>query len=129
MPNTDTAAVMPGRTGPPWIADGTVYFFGGWLSNFAPTLGLRLPFGYHGHHEHDRVPLRGKFELEPYRSALLLTHPHPLAEDSPSDFVWGARDRDGGYGGLNLLGLALMRVRDELIADVRTRVAALAAGR
>jgi len=48
---------MPGRTGPPWIADGTVYFFGGWLSNFAPTLGLRLPFGYHGHHEHDRVPV------------------------------------------------------------------------
>ena len=29
MPNTDTAAVMPGRTGPPWIADGTVYFYGG----------------------------------------------------------------------------------------------------
>ena len=184
MPNPDTAAAIAGRTGPPWTAEGTVYFFGGWLSNFAPTPGLRLPFGYHSHHENDRVPvrtvehwfqackatsrrqfdlilacgtaaaakhagretdlrpdweqvkfevmlcaLRGKFALEPYRSGLLLTHPHPLAEDSPSDFVWGARDRDGGYGGQNLLGLALMRVRDELIADVRTRLSALAPGR
>ena len=73
--------------------------------------------------------LRGKFALEPYHSGLLLTHPHPLAEDSPSDFVWGARDPDGGHGGQNLLGLALMRVRDELIADVRTRLAALAPAR
>ena len=71
--------------------------------------------------------LRNK--TEPYRSALLLTHPRPLAEDSPSDFVWGARDPDGGYGGQNLLGLALMRVRDELIADVRTRLTALAPAR
>ena len=73
--------------------------------------------------------VRGKFALEPYRCGLLLTHPHPLAEDSPSDFVWGARDRDSGYGGQNLLGLAVMRVRDELIADVRTRLSALAPGR
>ena len=43
--------------------------------------------------------------------------------------MWGARDPDGGYGGQNLLGLALMQVRDELVADVRTRVAALAPGR
>ena len=63
---------------------------------------------------------------EPYRSALLLTQTRPLAEDSPSDFVWGARDSDRGYGGQNLLGLALMCVRDELIADVRTSLAALA---
>jgi ribA/ribD-fused uncharacterized protein len=184
MPNPDTAAAIPGRTDPPWSADGTVYFYGGWLSNFAPTPGLRLPFGYHGHHESDRVPvrtvehwfqackatsrrqfdvilasgtaggakragratelrpdweqvrfevmlcaLRGKFALEPYHSALLLTHPHPLAEDSPSDFVWGARDPDGGHGGENLLGLALMRVRDELIAEVRTRLSALSLAR
>ena len=67
--------------------------------------------------------------LEPYRSALLLTHPHPLAEDSDSDLVWGARDRDGGHNGENLLGLALMRVRDELIAHVRTRLTALAPAR
>jgi len=51
----------------------------------------------------------------------------PLAQDSPSDFVWGARDQDSGYGGLNLLGL--MRVGDELIADVRTGLTALAPGR
>ena len=31
------------------------------------------------------------------------------------------------YDGQNLLGLALMQVRAELIADVRTRLAALAA--
>ena len=71
--------------------------------------------------------LRGKFAFEPYRSALLLTHPRPLAENSPSDFAWGCRDTQGGYGGQNLLGLALMQVRAELIADVRTRLAALAA--
>jgi N-glycosidase YbiA len=180
MPNHATAATTPGRTGPPWTAEGTVYFYGGPLSNFAPTPGLRLPFGYHGHHERDRVPvastehwfqackatsraqfdvilasgsaaiakhagrqtelradweqvkfqvmlaaLRGKFALEPYRSALLLTHPRPLAENSPDDFVWGCRDPEKGYRGQNLLGLALMQVRDELVADVRTRLRAL----
>jgi predicted NAD-dependent protein-ADP-ribosyltransferase YbiA (DUF1768 family) len=70
--------------------------------------------------------LRGKFALEPYRSALLLfAHPHPLAEDSPTDDVWGCRDAQGGYSGQNLLGLALMQVRDELVADVRSRLSAL----
>src|SRR6266540_1720062 len=56
----DPAPVTPalGRTGPPWTAEGTQYFFGGFLSNFAPTPGLRLPFGYHGHHERDRTPVR-----------------------------------------------------------------------
>jgi hypothetical protein len=34
-----------------------VYFYGGGLSNFAPTPGLRLPFGSHGQHENDRVPV------------------------------------------------------------------------
>ena len=121
-----------------------MYFYGGPLSNFAATPGLRLPFGYHGHHENGRVPvqtvehwfqackatsrqqfdmilacgsaqaakhagrqtelrpdweqvkfqvmlraLRGKFAADPYRSVLLLTHPRPLAENRPSDFVWG----------------------------------------
>lgn len=180
MTNPVAATSTAGRTGPPWTADDTVYFYGGPLSNFAPTPGLRLPFGYHGHQERDRVPvtttehwfqackatsraqfdvilasgsamiakragrqtqlrpdweqvkfqvmlaaLRGKFALEPYRSALLLTHPRPLAENSPEDFVWGCRDREHGYGGQNLLGLALMQVRDELVADVRTRLRAL----
>ena len=63
-----------------------------------------------------------RYRTEPYRSALLLTQTRPLAEDSPSDFVWSARDSDRGYGGQNLL----MCVRDELIADVRTSLAALA---
>ena len=35
--------------------------------------------------------------------------PPPLAETSD----WGARDPDGGHSGQNLLGLALMQVRDE----------------
>jgi ribA/ribD-fused uncharacterized protein len=180
MPNPVTATPAPGRTGPPWTAENTVYFHGGPLSNFAPTPGLRLPFGYHGHHEHDRVPvastehwfqackatsraqfdailtsaspaiakragratelrpdweqvkfdvmvraLRGKFALEPYRSVLLLTHPRPLAENSPDDFQWGCRDPHGGHGGQNLLGRALMQIRAELVADVRTRLRAL----
>jgi ribA/ribD-fused uncharacterized protein len=176
VPNPDPALAESDRQGPPWTAPQTVYFYGGWLSNFAPTRGLRLPFGYEGHHERDRVPvptvehffqacksrtrrgfdnvlacgtpaaakragrqlelrpdweqvkfevmlcaLRGKFRaLEAYRSALLLTHPRPLAEDSPSDFVWGCRDPEGGYNGQNLLGVALMQVRRELVADVRT---------
>jgi hypothetical protein len=51
-----------------------------------------------------------------------------LAEDSRSDLVFGARDRDGGDHGQNLLRLALMRVRDELIAVVRTRLSAFAPG-
>ncbi len=167
-----------GRSEPPWTVEGTVYFYGGPFSNFAATRGLRLPFGYHGHHEHDRTPvrwvenwfqackatsreqfdlilacdspasakragratqlrpdweqvklevmlcgLREKFAaLEPYRSALLLTHPYPIAEDSPTDFAWGCRDVYGGYTGRNLLGLVLMQVRAELIAEVRTDV-------
>jgi hypothetical protein len=69
--------------------------------------------------------LRGKFALEPYRSALLLTHPRPLAQDSPTDFVWGCRDPQGAYNGHNLLGLALTQVREELVADVHTQLSAL----
>jgi predicted NAD-dependent protein-ADP-ribosyltransferase YbiA (DUF1768 family) len=69
--------------------------------------------------------LRGKFALEPYRSALLLTHPHPLAEDSPTDFIWGCRDAQGAYNGHNLLGLALIQVREKLVADVHTQLTAL----
>ena len=57
MPDPDTASATPGRTGPPWSAEGTVYFYGGWLSNFAPTPGLALPCGYHGRDDNDRVPV------------------------------------------------------------------------
>ena len=181
MPNPDTAISTPGRAGPPWTAPGTVYFYGGSpFSNFAPTPGLLLPFGYLGHHERDRLPvrsvehwfqackakgrqqfdlilacgtpaaakaagratelrpdwervkrdvmlcaLRGKFAREPYRSALLLTHGCALAEDSPDDFVWGCRDAQRGHAGQNLLGLALMQVRSELIDDVRNSLRSL----
>jgi N-glycosidase YbiA len=170
MTNPDPAA---GRTAPPWTAAGTVYFWRGPLSNFAPTPGLRLPVGYHGHHEREHVAvptvehwfqackatsreqfdrilacstaaaskragratelrpdweqvkfdvmlraLRGKFALEPYRSALLLTGERPLAEASPHDFVWGCRDPADTFTGRNLLGLALMQVRDEIVDGV-----------
>lgn len=181
MPDPAAAMPPPGPTGPPWTLPGTVYFYArSPFSNFAPTPGLRLPFGYHGHPERDRLPvrtvehwfqackatsreqfdvilacatpaaakaagratelrpdweqikyevmlcaLRGKFALEPYRSALLLTHDRPLAEDSPSDFVWGCRDAHGGHGGQNLLGLALMQVRTELVDDVRRHLDSL----
>ena len=58
--------------------------------------------------------LREKFAAEPYRSKLLRTGASFIAEDSPYDFEWGVRDRDGGYNGQNLLGRALMQVRTEL---------------
>jgi ribA/ribD-fused uncharacterized protein len=51
-----------------------------------------------------------------YRKYLLATGTRPLVEDSPSDFIWGGRDRDGSYTGANLLGLALMEVRADLRA-------------
>ena len=167
MPNPDTVAAIPGRTGPPWTAEGrcTSSAAGRRTSRRPPACGcpVRLPppprerprAGAHGRalvqackatsrRQFDLIlacgtaaaakhagretglrpdweqvkfevmlcGLRGKFALEPYRSGLLLTHPDLLAEDSPTDFVGGARDRDGGYGGQNLLGLAVMRVRD-----------------
>jgi hypothetical protein len=40
--------------------------------------------------------------------------------------VRDCRDARGGHAGHNLLGLALMQVRAELIADARTRPGALA---
>ena len=58
MTNPTPAAPTPGRAGPPWTAEDSVRFYAGPLSNFATTPGLRLPFGYHGHHENDRVPVR-----------------------------------------------------------------------
>lgn len=59
--------------------------------------------------------LRAKFEETYYRKALLSTGSRLIAEDSPYDFIWGIRDKDHGYTGTNLLGEALMRVRNELI--------------
>jgi ribA/ribD-fused uncharacterized protein len=62
--------------------------------------------------------LRLKFAIPEFRDLLLSTGTRHLAEDSRDDFVWGCRDRTGGYGGRNLLGRALMRVRAEIITPV-----------
>jgi ribA/ribD-fused uncharacterized protein len=48
------------------------------------------------------------------KDILLGTGTRFIAEDSPTDFVWGIRDENGGMTGRNLLGLALMQVRAEL---------------
>jgi ribA/ribD-fused uncharacterized protein len=53
--------------------------------------------------------LRAKFSLPGFRERLLDTGDEAIEEDSPTDFVWGSRN-----GGLNLLGKALMQVRDEI---------------
>jgi predicted NAD-dependent protein-ADP-ribosyltransferase YbiA (DUF1768 family) len=55
-----------------------------------------------------------KFALPGFRGWLLATGERVLVEDSPYDYVWGGRDRSGGYSGRNLLGVALMEVRLEL---------------
>ena len=181
MPNP-AAAPGAGRTGPPWTAQGTVYFYGGPLSNFAPTPGLMLPFGYHGHFENDRVPVatvehwfqackatsRQQFDVilasgtardrqarrPSDRAATRLgarqvpgdavraarqVRPRALPlgaaahvtrtrwpRTAPTTTSGAAATRSGGHTGQNLLGLALMQVRDELVADVRTRLRALA---
>jgi len=65
--------------------------------------------------------VRAKFAAGPLRELLLSTGEHLLAEDSPYDPVWGCRDRRGGYRGQNLLGRALMRVRDEHRHDLLGR--------
>lgn len=60
---------------------------------------------------------RVKFQGHPvFEKALLETGDAQIAEDSPSDFVWGIRDGNGGFTGHNLLGKALMQVREELRA-------------
>lgn len=53
--------------------------------------------------------LRAKFMMPNYRRELLATGNREIREDSPTDFVWGYRN-----GGQNLLGKALMQVRDEI---------------
>lgn len=160
--------------GGPWDMAGAHRFYGGPLSSFAPTLGLRLPEGWYGRPnpvalisvptvEHyfqacktctvedfrwilsapspaaakrrggprgeggRRIELRPdweevkrsvmlfatrrKFVLPGYRRDLLATGCRVLVEDSPRDFIWGGRDRDGGWMGWNLLGITLMEVR------------------
>jgi N-glycosidase YbiA len=48
-----------------------------------------------------------------FRDTLLATGNRYIAEDSPTDYEWGIRDHRGGYTGNNLLGKALMQIRDE----------------
>jgi ribA/ribD-fused uncharacterized protein len=55
-----------------------------------------------------------KHELPLYREELPATGEDVLVEDSPTDYIWGGRDRRGGYEGRNLLGIALMEVRAAL---------------
>lgn len=58
--------------------------------------------------------LRAKFQEEGFREYLLSTGNRFIAEDSPTDFKWGIRDEQGGLGGQNLLGRALMELREEI---------------
>lgn len=55
--------------------------------------------------------LRAKFQIPYFRRELLSTGYREIREDSPTDFVWGYRNE-----GQNLLGKALMQIRDELRA-------------
>lgn len=57
--------------------------------------------------------LRAKFAIPEFRRELLETGERSIYEDSPYDFEWGFRN-----GGRNLLGRALMQVRDEIERDV-----------
>lgn len=65
-------------------------------------------------HEVMLAALRLKFAIPEFCELLLSTGDAVLMEDSPWDFVWGGRDVQGGYGGRNFLGRALMKVREEL---------------
>lgn len=55
------------------------------------------------------VGLREKFKHPTYRKLLLDTGDKIIREDSPTDFEWGYRNN-----GKNLLGKALMQIREEL---------------
>lgn len=72
--------------------------------------------------------LRHKFVDPLLRQYLFDTRDRWIGEDSDRDFEWGIRDPNGGYGGRNLLGLALMRVRDEIRAEHIYQSARLALG-
>ena len=61
------------------------------------------------------IGLRAKAAQNPgVLRALLATGERLIAEDSPTDDIWGIRDRAGGMTGMNLLGKAWMQVRAEL---------------
>lgn len=48
------------------------------------------------------------------RQVIEATGDRLIAEDSPTDSIWGIQDKQGGLTGLNLLGLAWMQARAEL---------------
>jgi ribA/ribD-fused uncharacterized protein len=76
-----------------------------------------LPAGWDDRRAHVMLTVvRAKFAVPELGELLLSTGERLLAEDSPYDPVWGCRDPASGYTGQNLLGRALMRVRDELRA-------------
>jgi ribA/ribD-fused uncharacterized protein len=76
---------------------------------------VALPADWNHQRTHAMLAVvRAKFAVPELGELLLSTGDRILAEDSPYDPVWGCRDRSGGYTGQNLLGRALMRVRDEL---------------
>jgi ribA/ribD-fused uncharacterized protein len=60
------------------------------------------------------VGARVKYAQPHYRVPLLGTGDCIIAEDSPTDFIWGIRDERRGFTGENLLGKALMQVRKEI---------------
>lgn len=62
--------------------------------------------------------LRVKFDWHEFRKLLLETGHRYIAEDSPTDAVWGIRNGDH-LNGLNLLGRALMEIRDEIRMEER----------
>lgn len=67
------------------------------------------------------VMIEGIRNQGPVLSYLKETGRRFIAEDSPTDFIWGIRDKPDlrratgaeGYGGMNLLGIALMQARAE----------------
>ena len=58
--------------------------------------------------------LRIKFDQPGLKTILLKTETRPIYEDSPSDKIWGTGTLKGTGPGRNLLGLALMQVRQEI---------------
>lgn len=60
--------------------------------------------------------LRTKFANPHFQHYLLETDDYLIAEDSPTDAIWGIRS-DDGFTGENLLGHALMQIRDEIRAN------------
>ena len=58
--------------------------------------------------------LRHKFAEEKWLHILLSTGDRYIAEDSPTDAIWGIyHPKRDDYSGKNLLGLALMQIRQE----------------